>query len=240
MEEELLKPYNLNVISFTDQGSRPKNEDRVYYSNFDQNGFLLLVADGMGGYEQGELAAETAIEVIAENIIGDSNTNITEKIELAFLKAHTAINKTLVNSGTTVGGVIILQNDIYVFWAGDVKIVLNNGGDIFASREHSLLNLLKEAEITIKPDEVKRLSHTVVRSLGGKSNSYSPEIIRFQKAEDFSGIICSDGIFQYYSNEDLCAAISKNTYLELNNEFNSLSFPDALDNVTGLIFINDL
>jgi protein phosphatase len=234
-----LKPYNLKIISFTDQGSRLKNEDRVFYSNFDQNGFLLLVADGMGGYEHGELAAETALEVIAENIVGDGNTSIIEKIESAFLKAHAAINKSLVNSGTTVGGVIILQNDIYVFWAGDVKIVLNNGGNIFTSKEHNLLNQLKGADITIKPEEVKRLSHTVVRSLGGKSNSYSPEIIRFQKAEYFSGIICSDGMSQYYSNEDLTVTILKNNYQELSNEFSSRSFPDALDNVTGLIFTNE-
>jgi serine/threonine protein phosphatase PrpC len=239
MEEELLKPYNLKIISFSDQGSRSTNEDRVYYSEFDQDGYLFMVADGMGGYEEGELAAETAIEVIAESIFGDDNTKITEKIELGFLKAHAAINKTLVNSGTTIGGVIILRNEIYVFWAGDVKIVLNNGGNIFISREHSLLNLLKEAQITIKPDEVKRLSHTVVRSLGGKSNSYSPEIVRLQRAEYFSGIICSDGMFQYYSNEDLSAALSKKSYIELNNEFNSPSFPDALDNVTGLLFFSN-
>ena len=233
-----MKPYNIKIISFSEKGSRSKNEDRVYYSDFNQGGVLLLVADGMGGYEQGELAAETAIEVIAENIIIDNNSHITEKIELAFLKAHAAINKALVNSGTTVGGVFVLQNDIYVFWAGDVKIVLNNGGNIFISREHSLLNLLKEAQITIKPDEVKRLSHTVVRSLGGKSNSYSPEIVKLQKAEYFSGIICSDGMFQYYSNEDLSAALLKKSYLELNNEFNSHSFPDALDNITGLLFFS--
>src|SRR5687767_4667976 len=140
MEEELLKLSNIEIISFTDKGSRSKNEDRIYYSSFDQNGFLLLVADGMGGYEQGELAAETAIEVIAKNIIGDSNTNITEKIELALLKALAAITITLGNAGTTVGGVIILQNDIYAFWAGVVKIVLNNGGNIFTSKEHTLLN----------------------------------------------------------------------------------------------------
>lgn len=239
MEEELLKPYNLKIISFADQGSRSKNEDRVYYSNFDQNGSLLLVADGMGGYEQGDLAAEMAIEIIAGNIITDSNINMNEKIELAFLMAHSAINKMLVNSGTTVGGVVILENEIYVFGAGDVKIVLNNGGSIFVSKEHNLLNLLKEAEITIKPEEVKRLNHTVVKSLGGKSNSYSPEIVKFQKAGQFSGIICSDGLLQYYSNEDLSDTISKKNFIQLNKEFNSLTFTDALDNVSGLIFFSE-
>lgn len=238
MEEGRLKPYNLKIISFTDKGSRSKNEDRLYYSNLDQNGFLLLVADGMGGYEQGELAAETAIEVIAKSITGDKNTSIIEKIKISFIKAHTAITTNLPNSGATIGGVIIFQNEIYVFWAGDVRIVLNNGGNIFASKEHSLLNLLKEAEITIKPNEVKRLSHTVVRSLGGKSNSYSPEIIYFKKAQYFSGIICSDGLFEYYSNDDLSATLLKGSYLELNKQFNSTSFSDALDNVTGLVFTN--
>jgi serine/threonine protein phosphatase PrpC len=238
MEVEQLKPYNLKIISFTEQGSRSKNEDRLYYSSLDQNGVLLLVADGMGGYEQGDLAAETAIAVISEHLLTDNSTNINEKIELAFLKAHTAINNKLINSGTTVGGIIIIENEIYVFWAGDVKIILNNGGINFASKEHNLINLLKEAEITIKPEEINRLTHTVVRSLGGKSNSYSPEIRRFQKAEHFSGIICTDGILQYYSNEDLSMTISKSNYIELNKEFNSLVFPNAIDNITGVIFIN--
>lgn len=239
MEEELLKPYDIKIISFTDQGTRPNNEDRIFYSKLDHNEFLLLVADGMGGYDQGELAAEIAIEVITESIVGEGCENVIEKIERSFLNAHGAINSTLDNAGTTVGGVIIKEHDIYVFWTGDVKIILNNGGTIFSSKEHSLLNLLKEADIIIKPEEVKRLSHTVVRSLGGNSNSFFPEIVRLDKADHFSGIVCSDGIFQYYTNDDLSAALSRENFNYLTNEFKSPSFPDALDNVTGLIFISD-
>ena len=42
------------------QGDRTGNEDRVGYS-YSRDVLLMTVADGMGGHQQGEVAAEIAV-----------------------------------------------------------------------------------------------------------------------------------------------------------------------------------
>lgn len=235
MEEELLKPYNLKVAHFSEQGTRPKNEDRLFYSSFGANHHLLIVADGMGGYDDGDLAAEIAIKTISD-IVTNIEGNIIESIELAFFKAHTTINKKLLNAGATVGGIVFWEENIYAFWTGDVKIIISNGSDTFVSRDHTLFNTLRDAQITIKPEEVRRLKSTVMRSVGGKANSYSPEIVTFKRNRKCTGLICTDGMLQFHDGENLIEMVGANNIFRGNfgNEYK-----DAFDNVTILGFTVD-
>lgn len=236
MEGELLKPYNLNVVSFTDQGIRPKNEDRFSYNLIDKETRLLLIADGMGGYNDGDLAAEIAIESIVNTLYETTDLGTNEVINLSFLRAHNSINQRIENGGCTVGGVLITKEDIYLFWAGDVKIVLNNGGEVFTSKEHTLLNQLRDAGLTIKPQEIKRLTNTVVKSLGGKSNSFFPQIVKLKKYENIFGIICSDGLSEFYSADELKNIVMKNTPKEFYAILNSGKLTHSADNTSVLLF----
>jgi protein phosphatase len=236
MGEELLKPYNLNVISFTEPGIRPRNEDRFLHTALNEETHLLLVADGMGGYNDGDIAAEITIETIVKCLHATTDLSVIEAIELSFLKAHNAINQKLGNAGSTVGGVLITKEDIYLFWAGDIKIVLNNGGEVLTSKEHTLINLLRDAEITIKPEEVKRLTHTVVRSLGGKSNSFSPQIVQLKRCENFSGIICSDGLLEFYSDKELKSMFSKDALREFSSILDTGKYAHSADNISVILF----
>lgn len=239
MGEEQLKQYRLRVASFTEKGLRKRNEDRYSESPIGQDSDLLLVADGMGGYEDGHLAAEIALDEITKYLAVSGTAPVNATIEEAFFRAHSSIKKQLSNSGATVGGIWITAQNIYVFWVGDVKIALRNGECTWVSRDHSLINLLKDAEVMIKPEEVIRLSSTVVRSLGGKSNSYLPEIVSFERCSFFQGIICSDGMLQFYSDLQLQDLVALQGSENLNNIALNPIFEQAVDNVTGLIFFSE-
>lgn len=239
MEEVQLRQYNLDIISFTNQGLRQSNDDRYYYSKIDDDSYLLLLADGMGGYADGNLAAEMAIEEISNYIEKADEIDIEHRIESAFLTAHRVIKERLHNAGATVGGILFTRDNIFIFWAGDVKITLINGGVLFSSREHTLLNVLKDAKIMIKPEEIIRLTHTVVRSVGGNSQAYLPEIIKLEKHKIFKGILYSDGMLAYYSTDDLYRLLNENTCCDLKEKFKPSIFNESKDNVTGLFFYNE-
>jgi protein phosphatase len=239
MEEAQLKQYKLDIISFTNQGLRQSNEDRFYHSQIDERSYLLLLADGIGGYTDGHLAAEMAIEVISNYIKKGKEIDVEQRIEFAFLNAHRIIKERLHNAGATVGGILFTDDSIFIFWAGDIKITLINGSNAYSSKEHTLLNVLKDAQITIKPEEISRLTHTVVRSIGGDSKSYLPEIIRMQKAETFKGILYSDGMLSYYSTDDLIQVLNASSYFDLKKTFDPSIFNRSKDNVTGLFFCSN-
>lgn len=232
-----MKLYNLDIISFTNQGLRQSNEDRSYYSQIDDNTCLLLLADGMGGYADGHLAAEMAIEEISKYFKKGVEIDIEQKIEFAFLHAHRVIKQRLNNAGATLGGILLTAENIFIFWAGDIKITLLNGSNFYTSKEHTLLNVLKDAQITIKPEEISRLTNTVVRSVGGESKTYHPEIVKLERKESFKGILYSDGMLSYFSTDELFKLLAEHSYSELEKTFASSIFNEAKDNVTGLIFL---
>ena len=238
MEEAQLKQYKLDIISFTNQGLRKSNEDRYYHSQIDEHSYLLLLADGMGGYADGHLAAEMAIEEISNYIKIGKDIDVEQRIEFSFLNAHRKIKERLHNAGATVGGILFTDESIFIFWAGDIKITLINGSNTYSSKEHTLLNVLKDAQITIKPEEISRLTHTVVRSIGGDSKSYLPEIVKMQKGGSFKGILYSDGMLSYFSTDDLVSLLKEKSYSDLKKNFDTAIFNESKDNVTGLIFIS--
>lgn len=216
---------------------RQSNEDRSIHFRIDENTYLLLLADGMGGYADGHLAAELAIEEISNYIKFGNEIDIEQKIELAFTNAHRAIRERLHNAGATVGGILFSGENIYVFWAGDVKITLINGNNAYSSKEHSLLNVLRDAQIFIKSEEIGRLTHTVVRSVGGDSKSYIPEIVKMKRGETFKGVLYSDGMHSYYTTDEIVKMLRDNTCNSLNEKFDTSIFNDSKDNVTGIFFI---
>lgn len=231
-----MKQYKLDIIPFTNQGLRKSNDDRYYHSQIDENTYVFLLADGMGGYADGHLAAEIAIEEVSNYIKNGPELHLEQRIKIAFSNAHRAIKEQLYNAGATVGGILITGDSIFIFWVGDIKITLINGTNVFSSKEHSLLNVLRDAQITIKPEEINRLTHTVVRSVGGDSKSYFPDIFKMNKARTFKGILSSDGILQFFTEDDLLRLLQEKDFSHLNRTFDPSMFNGSKDNVTGLIF----
>ena len=200
MVVQQLRQFNMKYYHFSEIGQRETNED-VIYCKKDKVQSLFMIADGMGGYDFGEIAARLATETISQCFVNHFNEVNEELIVHAFHKAHNLIKVNLNDAGTTIGGVFITQDTAYVFWAGDVKIILKNDTDFFETKDHTLYNLLKDESIFIKSEGIPRLKNTVVRSLGGKSNSYIPEIHKFKIGSDFSAIICSDGVHRHLNND---------------------------------------
>ncbi len=202
MVAQQLRRFNMRYYHFSEIGFRETNED-VIYCNSDKEHSLFMIADGMGGYDFGEIAARLATETISQCFADNPNNVNDELIVHAFQKAHNLIKVNLNDAGTTIGGIYISLGVAYIFWTGDVKIALKNETEFYETKDHTLYNLLKDESIFIKSEEIPRLKNTVVRSLGGKSNSYIPEILKLKIGSDFSAIICSDGVHRHFNSEIL-------------------------------------
>ena len=200
MVVQQLRRFNMRYYHFSEIGFRETNED-VIYCNSDKEHSLFMIADGMGGYDFGEIAARLATETISQCFANNLNSVNEELIVHAFQKAHNLIKVNLNDAGTTIGGIYISLGVAYIFWIGDVKIVLKNETEFYETKDHTLYNLLKDESIFIKSEEIPRLKNTVIRSLGGKSNSYIPEIHKLTIGTDFSAIICSDGVHSHLNSD---------------------------------------
>lgn len=214
----------MKIYSFSSKGNRTHNQD--YYRNVvvSKDISMHIVADGMGGYEYGELAAKIATDTFADFILLNiKNTSIENNINMAFIAANNAVieeSKRLESKvGTTIAGVIINQNDIYAFWLGDVRIYLFRGNrELFVSIDHSLINQIRNKEI-IPIEKIDKYKHIVTKSIPEKHFKDPVPIVKLNKEKNDTIIICSDGLHNYI---DPCFLINKKD-IDLDKYLNEFS-----------------
>lgn len=194
----------MKSIVFSHKGKREVNQDYILVQKINHETYLYLIADGMGGYEHGEIAAK----LVAENVLTFLSTveTINEaQIQKAINKANLAIKqfckKNNSKAGATIGGVILQANQAVCFWVGDIKIFhFNNNQLINESTSHTLINEIKNNGSIKDSKQINKYKHVVTRSVQGEVEF---SVISLFKIENISStdiiIICSDGITDYYT-----------------------------------------
>lgn len=192
----------MKSLIFTHKGKRESNQDIVAIKKISPDIFFFCVADGMGGYDDGEIAARIASESITTYL---SNVPEIDKnqIQKAVNKANLAVRQFKEQSGhklgTTLGGIITIADKAICFWVGDVKIFhFQHQHLVFESRTHTLMNDVKEKGSITNPEQLNRYRHVVTSSIQGeidrsKIDFYTAGSVN---AQDLF-IICSDGVYEY-------------------------------------------
>lgn len=196
---------------FSVKGERKENEDYILSKQINKDVYINLIADGMGGYENGKLAAETVansiFEFLSENI---DDLDKYELINRSISRANNAIkelydknNKAL---GSTIGGCLTNGNHAFIFWVGDVKIIhVRNNKIIFESEDHSLINGLKKSGNISNDVNLDSIRHIVLKSIKGEATKYKPDIKEIQVKLNDKIVVCSDGILDKTKLEDIAA-----------------------------------
>ena len=209
----------MNPIVFSHKGKRENNQDFVLKERINSEFDLFLIADGMGGYQNGEIAAR----IVAESILAYLSTikKVNEKeIQRAINKANLAIKQKVHDTGTkmgaTVGGVIINDNQAYGFWVGDVMIFhFNNKKLQFESSSHTLINNIKKNGSLKSSEYISKYRHIVTKSIQGEISYSTIDYLEFGRmTEDDFIIICSDGVHDIINGIELENIFSLNISLK--------------------------
>ena len=137
-----------SVFQVSRKGGRAKNEDRMGYCYTRESG-LFVLADGMGGHPEGEVAAQLALQVISALYQKEARPIIkgtTEFLSLALLAAHHQIIRYASEKGmldtprTTVVAAILQGTGVTWVHCGDSRLyVLRDGELLTRTRDHSYL-----------------------------------------------------------------------------------------------------
>ena len=136
------------------KGDRKGNEDRIGYS-YSRDVLLMIVADGMGGHLEGEVAAEIAVNEITRRFQQEARNALRKPADFlvgAINAAHHAIvayavQKNLLECPRTTCVVCVVQNGA-AWWAhaGDSRLyLLRNGNLAAATSDHSRVQQLIES-----------------------------------------------------------------------------------------------
>ncbi len=169
----------MNIYGNTDIGCvRKDNEDDYGYLQNKNNDWIALVCDGIGGSAAGEIASKIAIETMLGEFekapVFSHDFEVHDWIHFALNKANDAIyeRSNTVESekgmGTTCVGIIVTNNNSYIFNVGDSRIYADyKDGLILMSEDHSVVaRLLRDGDITPEQAQHHAQRNTLTNALG--------------------------------------------------------------------------
>ena len=199
---------------------REHNEDTIAY---DADLGLMVLADGMGGYNAGEVASGIAVKTIV-NLVRDSAdredlsatdqaTGLTRRsivLRDAVLRANKVIFQTAKTQpqcegmGTTVVGALFYDDRVTIAHVGDSRMYRVRGNKLEqVTLDHSLLQELVDRGF-YSPEEAQRAANKnyVTRALGVEPSvevDVKEDLV--QKGDRY--IICSDGLSDMVEDADI-------------------------------------
>lgn len=236
---------NICLSALTDVGrARDHNEDNfVVCPDLEQNewyldekpfslsqsGCVLVVADGMGGANAGEVASQIAVDSIKNYFSGiDSNNQLTEKQEIEHLQKsilnaheaivdHAAIHPDCEGMGTTIVIAWVKPFKAVIAWCGDSRGYLYRPGEglMLLTKDHSLVwEMVEAGKLTLREADVHPNSNIITQSLGDPNNPPKPDIIvkPLQSADKL--LLCSDGLNNMVDMDDIENSISSDRSLK--------------------------
>ncbi len=210
----------INIFSRTHVGMhRENNEDStatLSIKTSDERGeikyHVLILADGMGGYERGEAASQLAcrelgmfaVSEVSDILLShkDDKTrfeNFRDRCTCIASKINTEIRGMVSNDESRIGSTFVMAviyNDIFnLAYMGDSRAYLiQNGGIEQITRDHSYVEALLENK-AITPEEAldHPMKNVITKGLGINEKA-EPDFIHGKFSTDSALILCSDGV----------------------------------------------
>lgn len=196
----------------TKKGQRELNEDHILIRTLPNGTQLFGVADGIGGYLHGEIAAQIVLQTIATYLSNINSDNLGfEDIQKAFECANRAISRfrhQKLNGdkmGATLAVALVKGRNVFFAWSGDCKIYLfERNCLIFESIEHSLLNSWKEKGLSADFPVLEKFQYIVTRAIAGDDNTWKPSFYSFSGlSSQHKAILCTDGATDLINDLDV-------------------------------------
>lgn len=217
----------IELANRTDVGcERTQNEDSYCYAepeNDDEmarRGRLVVVADGMGGYEGGQIASALAVEALRSSFLSGTVENPTDALVAAYHSAHTAIkdfvldHPELKGMGTTCTAAILRNGDLVFGQVGDSRLYLfRNGTSRRVTHDQSYVQQMIDDGLLTPEDAKTHPNRNVLTSALGSDSGvkadFSEAPIPLQTGDTL--LLCTDGLHGLVDDRELLTVASENS-----------------------------
>jgi protein phosphatase len=203
-------PSGWRLGGVTDPGRvRSRNEDAF---GLDAAAGVLVVADGMGGYRGGEVAARLAVETFVvesgrRRAAGEPpESALAACVDAAHraIVAHARENPGLEGMGCTLVAAWLCAEGVWIAHVGDAR-AYGVGPEEMRSLtdDHShVADLVRTQELSAEAARTHPLRNVVTRALG-VSGRHEPEVMYFAARPQERLLLCSDGLWTMLADESL-------------------------------------
>ncbi len=214
----LAKTMQICGTSLPSDGQSPFSEEE---------GYLVVVADGMGGAAAGERASALAVESVEafvqntlkwflhlgsreERVLFDELRESLQRADRTLFDRARS-NPALYGMGTTLTMAYSVATDIYIVHAGDSRAYLFRDGQLDqVTSDHTLVQALVNAGM-ISSEEARHhhRRHVVTNVLGGPSEGVYSEIHKLEIRDGDVLLFCSDGLTEPVPDVEIAGILAE-------------------------------
>ncbi|MBA3337930.1 MAG: serine/threonine-protein phosphatase [Chloroflexia bacterium] len=214
------------VGAATDVGGRGENEDTVLVTRLAAvgdgvsslaDGYLVAVADGMGGYHRGEVASRLAVNTIQEMFADDPGADSALLLKQAFRRANEAIfadgrgagSSSMM--GTTLVAMAIRGQYATVASIGDSRVYLIRANQLTQiTQDHSLV--AEQVNLgSLTAEEARESAHRniLTQALGHRAllDKKMPDIFELTLLPEDRLLLCSDGFYDVVPDQEMASIV---------------------------------
>lgn len=200
--------FPLSVATRTDVGRvRSNNEDSFGCDWLEDGSLFVMVADGMGGHEAGEVASGLAVRVVSEGMRADLAADPRKRLYKALLEANQAIldegrTTGARGMGTTAITGLLQGSKVYIGQVGDSRLYhIRHGRLVWRTSDHTRVQMLLdngdigEEEARGHP-EAGMLTRALGHSRMADGRNLAPDVLEspLEIEERDVLVLCSDGL----------------------------------------------
>ena len=203
-------------------------EEKTLERSFDEIGYGLLVADGMGGMAAGEVASQMALRKLVELVVNtpdwimkfdpiDNKTRVMERITQRFQQVDDALKhqaqgeSSLKGMGTTLTAAISVANTLLIGHIGDSRAYVMRGDTLHQmTSDHTLAQALVDAGMADPGDAATQaLHHVLTAALGAPSERADPQVLSFRLSHNDRVMLCTDGLTEMVPAETIASILKE-------------------------------
>ena len=231
---------------------RELNEDYFYISYQDDPIQLFILADGMGGYNGGEIASSLAVTSAKNYILSNYEKTNKDKESLVDLVKNTSQYANMIvyekaqskvelsKMGTTLDICLIYQNKAFISHIGDSRIYrLRNEFFRKITKDHSYVQqLVDEGKITKEESMNHPKKNMLMKALGCTPYIEPDAMVKgFIKGDIM--LMCSDGLTNMVKEEEIYQIIKENPTDSTKLLVQRANDLGGKDNITAILIRNN-
>jgi serine/threonine protein phosphatase PrpC len=201
---------------------------------------LWVVADGMGGHSQGDVASRLTCDGLASTRSGDSLDEAIAEVQRRLSQVNSRLYaasirpRNPVQSGSTVVVFVARRTACAALWAGDSRVYrLRHGQLVQLTTDHTYAAQI--APMLAPEDRSTEEDHSIMRAVGGEAALHL-DIRRDRVRLGDRYLLCSDGLTREVPPERIAALLATGTVDEAAQALLDASLAaGARDNVTVVV-----
>ena len=201
------------VVGVQDNQLRPE----VLHHNIGACGTTLMVADGVGGYEGGEIASQLAVDTVAQALIDTSGQDLPMREQLvravamaqeAIRRCHSAAGQTR-QMASTLTAVHVGHGVMTIAQVGDSRAYRFRAGTLTQLTEDQSVVQMMQKKGLLTPEEALHHPHrNIILQALGQDKPILPEVQTLACQHDDCLLLCSDGLSSYVAHERIEAIMA--------------------------------